>query len=101
MKPTQNLVGMWLHRGSKHINNFVSWIWINLFVNPIAYVCSISSKQTLHKIMNRLAILLIIFILGILFGQNILMNKITDDCRILRATRFGEVYISCSTVQVR
>lgn len=51
--------------------------------------------------MNKFALYLVVFVIGILFGQNLLMTKITDDCRILRATRFGEVYISCGTAQTR
>lgn len=39
------------------------------------------------------------FAVGVNIGQFLLKKNITDDCRILRATRFGEVYISCGTAQ--
>ena len=80
MKQTLSLVETLLHRGFNKLK-------------------SIFNKTLINKLINKLALFLVIFTLGMIFGQNLLMNKITDDCRILRATRFGEVYISCGTAQ--
>lgn len=90
---------MWLHRGFNYIKSIINRVWNNIIVRAINIICSIFSKQKVKNIMNKFGLYFLVFVIGILFGQNLLMNKITDDCRILRATRFGEVYIGCSTAQ--
>lgn len=91
--------GMWLHRGFNYIKHIVIRVWNSIISGAIYPICSFFSKQKLSKIVDKFGLYCLVFVIGIIVGQNLLMNKITDDCRILRATRFGEVYIGCGTAQ--
>ena len=39
------------------------------------------------------------FMIGGYYIEAVVKKYITDDCRVIGATRFGEVYIKCTTIQ--
>lgn len=43
--------------------------------------------------------LFVVFTLGVVIGEQLMIKTIINDCRILNATRFGEIYVKCSTAQ--
>lgn len=105
MKLMQNLVEMWQQRGSNRHNTIVN-------SNPNDCCngncnqgrdCHSRKERKLTKNSDNLIKLFcavgIAFTVGVGFGQLVLKKAIVDDCRILRATRFGEVYIGCGTAQ--
>lgn len=99
MNKILNLVEMWLHRGFNTFKRIANRIFDCILIRIINPIYIFINKHKLNKYMTKFSIFCIALVAGILLGQTMLMNKITDDCRILRATRFGEVYIGCGTAQ--
>ncbi len=99
MKRIQNLVEMLQHRGSNYFERTLDWLWIHFFSHIVRYFCPIFTKQRIDRFMRKTLILFVTFTLGLMLGEFLVKRSIIDDCRILRATRFGEVYISCGTAQ--
>lgn len=96
---------MWRQRGSNRYNTIVN-------SNPNdccnddcnqGRECPNKKERKLNKnqdnLMKLITAIVIAFTVGMGVGQFLLKKAITDDCRILRATRFGEVYIGCGTAQ--
>lgn len=54
---------------------------------------------TSSKIVQWICAVGLAFTVGLIIGEQLLQRSIVDDCRILGATRFGEVYVKCATAQ--
>lgn len=39
------------------------------------------------------------FTVGLIIGEYAMKRSVIDDCRIIGATRFGEIYVKCATAQ--
>ena len=108
-KKLLKFVEMWRHRGSNNDNG----IQFGDTGSDVGKCCNNDCNQG-RNCPNRKGIKMnkdkdkwikwfcavgLAFTVGSGFGQFMLKKSIVDDCRIIRATRFGEVFISCGTAQ--
>lgn len=61
--------------------------------------CPKRKEGKIMKVFTLSLCMVMCFLVGMTVGQFMLKQLITDDCRILQATRFGEVFIKCATAQ--
>lgn len=54
---------------------------------------------TMQTITKYILVAGIFFLLGGFYREAVVKKYITDDCRVIKATRFGEVFIKCDTIQ--
>ena len=54
---------------------------------------------TMQKATKYILVAGIFFLLGGFYREGIMKKYITDDCRVIHATRFGDVFIKCDTIQ--
>lgn len=104
MKRIQNLVGTWLHRGSNSPNTPIDSDddgCCNGDCNQ-GRNCPRRKEKKMNissKIVQWFCAVGFAFAVGLIIGERLLQRSIVDDCRILGATRFGEVYVKCATAQ--
>ncbi len=94
---------MWRQHGSNNSNNIEFGDVGSDVGNSCSNFSHLCRKQKLNKDKDKWIKLAcavgIAFSVGLSIGQYMLKRSIVDDCRILKATRFGEVFISCGTIQ--
>lgn len=101
MKRLQNHVGTWLHHGSDYIKFCVNKLFNNIFVINKRFNNRRGGKMVDIKTRVILWICAVglAFTVGLIIGERLSQRSIVDDCRIIGATRFGEVYVKCATAQ--
>lgn len=104
MKRIRNLVGTWLHRGSNSPDTLVNSSLDGCCNDDCNQGRKCPRRKEINmsissKIVQWLCAVGFAFAVGLIIGERLLQRSIVDDCRILGATRFGEVYVKCATAQ--
>lgn len=104
MKRIRNLVETWLPHGSNSSNTPIDSSSDGCCNDDCNQGRNCPRRKEINmtitsKIVQWTCAVGLAFTVGLIIGERLLQRSIVDDCRILGATRFGEVYVKCATAQ--